>query len=247
MRLNSDASRWRISLSSSRCLSHSLNVCVNRSTTEREWSWGVIEGAPASAGICALWTAPGPTIVALDQTCDAFRGGLWSAAKALCCPGMQASRNWELIAAALRRDVKAENFRGGDQCRKAAGFEEQLRLGMHRIEGLLRQRVAQFVCATGQRRQRRGTIHGDAVTGDPFKPAPFPKSKRAAMPQREPVRHQFILLHQGNERCDDRIAWGKIEHRVAKPVRPLPGEIRFCGIDFDRLEQQPVGVEHEGS
>ena len=63
------------------------------------------------------------------------------------------------------------------------------------------------------------------------------------MAQRQPVRRQFVLLHQVFERRHDRIVRRQIQHRIAELARPLPGEIGFCRIDLDRLEQQHVGIE----
>ena len=63
------------------------------------------------------------------------------------------------------------------------------------------------------------------------------------MAQRQPVRRQFLLLHQAFERGDDRIVRRQIKNGVAELARTLPGEIGLCRIDLDRLEQQHVGVE----
>jgi hypothetical protein len=107
---------------------------------------------------------------------------------------------------------------------------------MYGVKGLLRQGVAQFVRAAGERGQRRGTIDRDANIREAVGAAKFAKGECHAVAQRQPVRRQFVLLHQGRECRDDRIAWRQIEHGIAELARPLPGEIGFGRIDLDRLE-----------
>src|SRR5271169_581308 len=156
---------------------------------------------------------------------------------------MEASGNGWLIAAALWRNVKADNLGVADERRKIPGLEEQFRLGMYGVEGVLWQGIAKFTVTAGERGQRRGTKDRHAYIRDATGPAPFAKHKCQAVPQRQPIRRQLVLPHQGGECYDDWIVGGQIKHGVAELARSLPGEIGLCRIDLDRLLQQHVGVE----
>ena len=72
-------------------------------------------------------------------------------AKLLRRPRIQAARNGLVAAATLWRDVQSNGLRIGEQRRKIRWLEEPVRLGMDRIEGLLRQSVVQLARAARQR------------------------------------------------------------------------------------------------
>ena len=63
------------------------------------------------------------------------------------------------------------------------------------------------------------------------------------MTYRQPVRRQLILRDQLLEADHDRIVRPQIQHGIAELAWTLPGEIGFCRIDLDGLQQQHVGVE----
>ena len=91
---------------------------------------------------------------------------------------------------------------------------------------------------------RGRTVDRDADVGEPARSASqLAQHEGEAMAQRQPVRRQILLLHQFLERQHDRIVRRQIQHRIAELAWPLPGEIGFCRIDLDRLQQQHVGVE----
>src|SRR5256885_3966820 len=81
-------------------------------------------------------------------------------------PCIKAAGNRLLAAAAFWRDVQADDAGIGEQAGKVCRLEEQFRLGMHRIEGLLRQRVLQFTRAAGERGYRGRAVDGDADVGE---------------------------------------------------------------------------------
>src|ERR1700733_2049896 len=86
-------------------------------------------------------------------------------------PGMQAARHRLLVAAALWRDVKSNDVGIADQRRKIPRLEEQFGFGVYGIERLLRQRVAQFAKAAGERGERRRTEDCQPDVRDTFCPA----------------------------------------------------------------------------
>ena len=127
---------------------------------------------------------------------------------------------------------------------KIRRLEEQFRLGMDRVEGLLRQRVLQFTRAARERGQRGRAIDRDANVGEAARSASqLAQHEGEAMAQRQPVRRQILLLHQFLECPHDRIVRRQIQNRVAELAPTLPGEVGLCRIDLDRLQQQHVGVE----
>ena len=123
-------------------------------------------------------------------------------------------------------------------------LEKQFRFGVNRVERLLRHRAAQCTGALRKRGQRRRPVNRDTEIGEPVRSAAqLAQREGQAMPQRQPVRRQLVLLHQRLERGDDGVARRQIEHGIADLAPPLPGEIGFCRIEIDGLEQQHVGVE----
>ena len=117
------------------------------------------------------------------------------------CPG---------IGFLARRGPWAKCARPDDRSGSAAGSAEKsvmapknrLRLGVDRIERLLRQRVLQFVGRGARSAVERGrTIDRDANVGEAVRSAAqLPQHEGQAMAQRQPVRRQFVLLHQLFER-----------------------------------------------
>src|SRR5579863_173791 len=94
-----------------------------------------------------------------------------SGAEPLRRPGVQAAWHRLLVAPALWRDVKSDNAGIADQRRKIPRLEEKFWLGVHGIERVFRQRVAQFVEAAGERSERRRTEDRQSDVGDMFCPA----------------------------------------------------------------------------
>src|ERR1700722_1783539 len=86
-------------------------------------------------------------------------------------PGMQAARHRLLVAAALWRDVKSNDAGIADQRRKIPWIEEQFGFGVHGIERLLWQRIAQFAEAVGERGKRRRAENRQPDIGDVLGPA----------------------------------------------------------------------------
>src|SRR5205814_1505140 len=87
-------------------------------------------------------------------------------AKFLGRPGVEAAWNRLLAAAAFWRNVQPDDAGIGEQAGKIRRLEEQFRLGMDRVKGLLGQCVPQFTRAACERCQRGRAVDGDADVGE---------------------------------------------------------------------------------
>ena len=158
-------------------------------TRSRRWGIDCSRGSPALLATCEEQGR------GQDQHLRCASESL-SAAHAYRLPGIGL-----LAAAAFRRNMKPDDLGIIDQRRKIRRLEKQFRLGMHRVERFLRQRVMQFVGSARERGQRRGTVDRDADVGEAVRSAAqLPQHEGQPMAQRQPVRRQLVLLHQIFER-----------------------------------------------
>ena len=165
---------------------------------------------------------------------SAYRFSIIRFSKPFRRPRIQAARNRLLAAAALGRDVQADDVRVGDEAEIARGIEEQFWLGMHGVERLLRQCILQLAGAAGERGQCRRPEDRDADVGEAVRAAAQAAHHEGnAVAQRQPVRRQLLLLHQLFECGDDAVLGRQIDHGIAELTRPLPGEVGLCRIDLD--------------
>src|SRR5581483_12315496 len=110
-------------------------------------------------------------------------------------PSVQASRHRRLVTAVLWRNVKADDGGIGNQGREIAWLEKQPWFGVHSVEGSFRQGVVQLAGASCERGQRGGTKDRQTDIGEAARSAQTMQQEGQAMPQRKPVRRQFILVH----------------------------------------------------
>src|SRR4051812_38035823 len=101
----------------------------------------ICDARPMPSSNCRSCAPGSAAIPAIGRSVSRARG--WrptpvaELAEALGGPGVEAARDGRLVAAALRRDMQADDLGVGDQRRVIRRVEEALRLGVHRIKALL--------------------------------------------------------------------------------------------------------------